>query len=629
MKGTACAVKVLVIVTALWVLGTGVSPFADETNSASVPPGGLSVLPHDPLQALHWYPQNDPGLAQSEIVEVRDMPFQRAIRTVIHKTPTHPWDVVVRISVSEPINAGDVCLLSFFMRGTSLSAESAGATVHACVEYSRRPHDKLMQKSFAGRKEWRRIYIPFRATTALPAKSVRVVYFLGFRPQTVEIGGLEMLNFGSKVSLADLPVTRMTYRGREPDAPWRKEALARIDGLRKARLVVEVVDSTGLPVGDAHVHARMVRHAFGFGSAVTARLLGVNTENSEAERAYLSDFGGASSIRTYRKMVEKLFNKATLENDLKTKPWIRSRSNKDPDYRRAWTDRALEWLTERDIEVRGHWIACGDPEELPRAIIHSPLSQLRSYLFADMRERVMAFGHRIKEWDAINHIVGGSRNLESLFGSPDIYVEIMKEARNLAPDAQLWVNEGLVLAAGDRREPYERVIRYLIDHAAPPDGIGFMGHFDQVSLTPPEEFLEVFDRFARLIPRLQITELDVDVGDDEILQAEYMRDVMTAAFSHVACRGIVLWGFWENSHWKRDAALYRRDWSPKPSGRMWEDLVFREWWTNAEGKSDRNGLYELRGFLGQYEVQVTLRDRSAKAGVSLPKEGTRVKIVLR
>jgi len=186
-----------------------------------------------------------------------------------------------------------------------------------------------------------------------------------------------------------------------------------------------------------------------------------------------------------------------------------------------------------------------------------------------------------------------------------------------------------VLAAGDRREPYERVIRYLIDHAAPPDGIGFMGHFDQVSLTPPEEFLEVFDRFARLIPRLQITELDVDVGDDEILQAEYMRDVMTAAFSHVACRGIVLWGFWENSHWKRDAALYRRDWSPKPSGRMWEDLVFREWWTNAEGKSDRNGLYELRGFLGQYEVQVTLRDRSAKAGVSLPKEGTRVKIVLR
>src|SRR5208337_1170962 len=178
------------------------------------------------------------------------------------------------------------------------------------------------------------------------------------------------------------------------------------------------------------------------------------------------------------------------------------------------------WLTARGIVVRGHWIACGDLEELPREIIHSPLSQLRSYLFASMRERVEAVGNQVKEWDAINHIVGGGKTLENLFGSPDIYVEIMQGSRNLAPEAQLWVNEGFVLAGAHRREPYEKVIRYLIEHAAAPDGIGFMGHFDYVSLTPPDELLRVFDRFARLIPRLQITELDVDVGDEEILQAD-------------------------------------------------------------------------------------------------------------
>ena len=115
------------------------------------------------------------------------------------------------------------------------------------------------------------------------------------------------------------------------------------------------------------------------------------------------------------------------------------------------------------------------------------------------------------------------RDPRNFFGSPDIYVDIMKESRRLAPEASLWVNEGFVLADGRRRDPYEKVIRYLIDRDAAPDGIGFMGHFDRLSLTPPEELLEVLDRFAKLIPRLQVTELDVDVGDDEQLQADYLR----------------------------------------------------------------------------------------------------------
>jgi len=619
---------VILAIIALCSLSIGASVCRGEQNELTIPQGGVSLLPHDPIDALFWRPERDPGLARSEIVEVNNMPFRRAIRTTTFKEPTRPWDTVVGIDLAHSIADGDVCMLSFFMRGTSLKDESVGSTVHACLEFIRQPHDKLVHMPLSGEKEWRRIFIPFQAKEAVPAKSGRVVFHLGFLPQTVEIGGLTVLNFGQKVSLADLPATPLTYKGREPDAPWRKKALDRIERIRKAQLVVEVVDSLERPVGDATVHVKMVRHTFGFGSAVVAGLLGVNPADPEAIRNHVEEFGNIEGIRTYRRMVEKLFNKATLENDLKVKAWITSRSNKDSQYRREWTDRALEWLTERGIAVRGHWLACGDLEELPIEIVSSPIHLVRSYLFAGMRERVKAVGKWIKEWDAVNHIVGGDRTLEGLFGSPDIYVEIMKESRHLAPGAQLWVNEGLVLAGGYRREPYEKVIRYLIDRGAAPDGIGFMGHFDRVSLTSPDELLRVMDRFAGLIPRLQITELDVDVGNDELLQADYLRDAMTVAFSHAACEAIVLWGFWENCHWKPDAALYRKDWSLKPAGRIWEDLLFRDWWTDVRGNTDRNGLYEQRGFLGQYEVQVISDNRSVTVNASLPKEGTKVRIKL-
>ena len=42
-----------------------------------------------------------------------------------------------------------------------------------------------------------------------------------------------------------------------------------------------------------------------------------------------------------------------------------------------------------------------------------------------------------------------------------------------------------------------------------------------------------------------------------------------------------MWGFWEGEIYRRERALYRADWSAKPSGTMFEDLVFNEWWIRA------------------------------------------------
>ncbi|MGO9566989.1 MAG: endo-1,4-beta-xylanase [Desulfomonilaceae bacterium] len=620
---------ILILATSfLWPTGVGVAFCANQQKALEIPEGGASMLPQDPMEAIYWYPRGESSVAKSEIVEVQDMPFHRAIRTTTCRETPVAWDVGAGVNLSETIDAGDSCLLSFYVRGTRLQGKSGSAKADAYLEFTRSPHEKLVTMAVSADRDWRRIYIPFRAETALRENKVRVVFHLGFLPQTVEIGGISLLNFRKKVSLAALPATRLTYRGREPDAPWRKDALDRIERIRKADFAVNVVDAAGKPVRDATVQIRMRRHAFEFGSAVTAKLLGVNTEDAETIRKYFKDYGGVESILTYRKIVETLFNKTTFENDLKIIPWNDSQSNRSSVYRKDWTDRALNWLNRRDIKVRGHWIACGFLDELPPEIMHAPKHQVRTYLFANMRQRVKSVGDRIKEWDAINHIVGSGETLETLFGSPDIYVDIMKESKKLAPEASLWVNEGFILPDGRRRDPYERVIRYLIDHDAAPDGIGFMGHFDRLSLTPPDELTEVFDRFARLIPRLQVTELDVDVGDDEQLQADYLRDAMTVAFSNEACRGIVIWGFWENRIYKPSAELYRSDWSLKPAGAMWRDLVFRQWWTDVHGSTDRNGVYKQRGFLGQYEITATMNERSVAVNAVLPKEGAAVKITL-
>ncbi len=403
---------------------------------------------------------------------------------------------------------------------------------------------------------------------------------------------------------------RSSYEGRDPNASWRRHARQRIERIRKADLTIKVVDSSGKPVVGATVDVHMQRHAFGFGSAVTARWL--NAKGPDAER--------------YRRIVADNYNKVVFENDLKWQPWELSKRNRHRLYRQQWLDSAFQWLAARDIEVRGHYVTWAPLDREQARFIGRP-DALRRQLWAHMEEKLPAVGKRVGEWDAINHIIGWGETFASVCGSDQIYADIIKKTRQLAPRAELWVNEGQVLS-GIRADDYKTVLQYLIAHDAAPDGIGFMGHFTRRSLRSPEALFATFNQFARLIPNLQLTEMDVDVGRDQDLQADYLRDVMTIAFSHPAFQAIVMWGFWEGQHWKPNAALYRRDWSIKPAGRVWLQLVRRDWWTDATGSTDARGSYRVRGFLGTYVVEVGHGTRKQEQELVLSKEGKELVIAL-
>ena len=123
----------------------------------------------------------------------------------------------------------------------------------------------------------------------------------------------------------------------------------------------------------------------------------------------------------------------------------------------------------------------------------------------------------------------------------------------------------------------------------------------------------------------QVTEFDVHTFDEQ-LQADYTRDFMTLVFSHPSTTGIITWGFWEGKHYIPNAALHRRDWSLRPAGVAWYDLIFRQWWTPAQqGVTDARGEFQMRGFHGDYVVEARgatqpaiLRGERSRVGISVP-----------
>ncbi len=398
----------------------------------------------------------------------------------------------------------------------------------------------------------------------------------------------------------------------DPDE-WFSSALDRIEQNRKAPLSITVLSPDGHPLPSAVVQLQMKRHAFGFGSAVSARHLAEPSADGEA----------------YRSFVEKTFNRAVFENDLKESAWKLSQSNRDLRFRREWTEQSLEWLSARRIPVRGHHLVSARfrPEEYTAALAES--KRWKTRIFQHMEDILEATRGRISEWDAINHIAELNHTLETMFDGPAIYAEIIRRARELAPDSDLWVNEGTILSLEDRRDHYHNVIRYLSDYGARPDGIGLMGHFCEPHLPSAKEVYAQFDRYATLVPRLQITELDIRTGNDEQAQADYLRTIMTAAFSHPAMESISAWGFWEGRHPHPQAALFlRQDWSSKPAGDVWKELVFHDWWTSKKGRTSPEGQFTTRGFLGEYEVSAHQAGRSKTETVLLTHQGANLRIQL-
>jgi len=108
------------------------------------------------------------------------------------------------------------------------------------------------------------------------------------------------------------------------------------------------------------------------------------------------------------------------------------------------------------------------------------------------------------------------------------------------------------------------------------------------------------DRLAPFKLPVKVTEFDINTKD-EAQQAEDTRRFYKICFAHPAVAGITMWGFWEGRHWRPEGASWRRDWSIKPNGEAYLQLM-EEWRSKGEAKPDKDGDVRFRGFFGEYEV---------------------------
>jgi len=603
-------------------------------------PEGKSILPADNLKTFSIKHGQD--VLRMEIVPVESMPFREALRIEKLKSADDAEEeqgqemdaVPARVDKLKglvqiesrsviPLRSGDWVLLTFYARTIRASDEKRGARLGAHFGFSIPPWSGSLSRETALSPQWKKYYYSFPLViknklkksgdkNLAAAGEQRVLFNLAFPPQTIELADIRCVSYGPKVIYRDLPQMPVTYAGREPDAAWRRAAEERIEKLRKGDLTVAVTRD-GKPVADAKVEVRMVRHAFGFGTASSSfRIL--KDKSPDGER--------------YRQELLRLFNGCTPESGLTMRSWWHN-----PDAQKAAIEE-INWLREHGMEVHGHPLVWPSWRKNPpdmKSMEKNP-ALLRKTIDAHIRDIVTATKGAVSMWLVVNES-WASFDWIDLLGEESL-AEWFRAARKADPDVKLFINENRILGAGDantnsvKHRYLEQIVKRLLAGGAPIQGIGLQSHSSWESFMSPENMLKVLDRLAAVGNlEIAVTEFGFYVSDED-LQGDFVRDYYLTLFSHPNVTSIYMWGFWDGQHHAYNAPIFRKNWTLKPAGKAYQDLVLGKWWTNADGATDAGGRFRTRGFLGQYEIVVRSGNRTRTVRASLPKDGATVAVEL-
>lgn len=365
----------------------------------------------------------------------------------------------------------------------------------------------------------------------------------------------------------------------------------------------------------------------------------------------LDEFESGEKNRIYREKFAEVFNLATVPfywSDLEPeegKPRFAVDSPKI--YRRPAPDLCVRYCKEKGIEPKCH---CLNYDNFtPDWVVNDTVAVHKAKLDKRFREISERYAKDIPSFEVTNETLQRARS--KFFLEDDFLDWSFRTADRYFPNNRLIINDYNIWfpdSYNDRHAYYmqiERLLRGGIRHL---DSVGMQFHsfFPQEAEAGmaaqrynPETLYKLMDLYARFGLAEQITEMTIpaysDSEEDEWVQAEIIRNVYTAFFSHPAMEAVIYWNLvdgyaafapqgdmtaGENKYY---GGLLSFGMEEKPAYKTLRHLIKEEWNTTCAVKAV-NGKASFRGFYGDYDVRIHAGGKVIPASFTLSKHKNNV-----
>lgn len=549
--------------------------FTSTVNAKQQVPEGGSVVSYQPaltkLKKINEF-------SEIKKATIKDSQYTDVLDIKVNKKSPKIWGVQVPFKFENAkVEVGDNILFKVVARSVSSSiADGSVGQMDLFFKYTRRGKPVVIKRLMLS-QEWQTFYIPQNVYRGPSTPNMQLAFLLGGLPkQHIQIAELELVNYQDKVDVAQLPMTKVKYFGAEADAPWRNEAQQQIEKHRKTDFSVKLVDDKNQPILNASLDLELAKHDYNFGCGLNAAQLFSDNKISAQEKAQRLA------------QTERMCNMVTINNSLKWRHFNEERVAK-----------AMTWLKERDINVRGHALIWGrfrsahkDIEKQQDYYKQHP-KEFQQVLLEHIKEFAALYPEQITEWDVINE-PAPEKHFVDILGK-EATLQWFKAAKDTNPNASLCANDYAIISRYDtwHQDAYYDWLKYFNDNNAI-DRVCVQGHFQ--GPMPISEIKQRLDRFAEFDLPIVLTEFDFFEIDEE-LKAQFTKDFITMFFAHPNTDGFIHWNL---------SDLYDDNGELNLSGQVYDKLIHETWHTKVAMQTNQQGQASFNGFKGKYNLKIKL-----------------------
>jgi len=266
----------------------------------------------------------------------------------------------------------------------------------------------------------------------------------------------------------------------------------------------------------------------------------------------------------YKETAAQHFDSLTPENEMK---WYATEPEPGK-FTFEGGDKLVAFAEAHQMRVRGHALVWHN--QLAPWVKGLPPKELRAAMLRHAQTLVGHWKGRIAHWDVVNESVddAGKLRADSPFTAlgPTYLDEAFRAAHAADPSALLYYNDYDI---EDYRTPKSegayQLVKRLKESGVPIHGMGFQMHLDPRNWPTAEVMQKTLERFAALGLKIELTEIDVPLGElpgspaeKLAAQAALTRGVVQSCMAVPQCTGLTFWGLTDSQSW-----LSTPEWGPR------------------------------------------------------------------
>jgi len=249
------------------------------------------------------------------------------------------------------------------------------------------------------------------------------------------------------------------------------------------------------------------------------------------------------------------FDYVTAEYEMKWDPIERTRGSEDF----SGGDAIASYAAAHGMQVKGHALVWH--QALPSWVGSLPADDLRTEFERHVRSVASHYRGRVAAWDVVNEAIddSGAGLRDTLFRQKlgDRYIaDAFRIAHDADPQALLFYNDYSGEGLGAKSDAIYELVKGLLTQGVPIDGVGLQMHVRAGAPPTDDAVASNMRRLAALGLRVNISEMDVRVGDiggatpaNLDRQRAVYHSLVALCVAEPACHGVTFWGFTDAHSW--------------------------------------------------------------------------------